>query len=284
MAELLKGVAVAKALTAELADRAAKLREQGTVPTLAIIRVGDRDDDLSYERGALKRCEKVGIAVRKTVLPADASQGDLMAAIEAVNADATVHGCLMFRPLPRDLDEAAASAALLPEKDVDCMTPSSLLSTLSGRSEGFAPCTAEAVLAVFDHYGVQLDGANVVVVGRSLVIGRPVAAMLVGRNATVTTCHTHTRDLAGICRAADVVVAAVGHARALGADAFRPGQTVIDVGINWDEAAGKLVGDVDFDAVEPIVDAITPVPGGVGSVTTAILAKHVIEAAERAAC
>ena len=119
---------------------------------------------------------------------------------------------------------------------------------------------------------------------RSLVIGRLVAAILVGRNATVTTCHTHTRDLAGICRAADVVVAAVGHARALGADAFRPGQTVIDVGINWDEAAGKLVGDVDFDAVEPIVDAITPVPGGVGSVTTAILAKHVIEAAERAAC
>ena len=284
MAELLKGVAVAKALTAELADRAAKLREQGTAPTLAIIRVGDRDDDLSYERGALKRCEKVGIAVRKTVLPADASQGDLMAAIEAVNADVTVHGCLMFLPLPRDLDEAAASAALLPEKDVDCMTPSSLLSTLTCRGEGFAPCTAEAVLAVVDHYGVQLDGANVVVVGRSLVIGRPVAAMLVGRNATVTTCHTHTRDLAGICRAADVVVAAVGHARALGADAFRPGQTVIDVGINWDEAAGKLVGDVDFDAAEPIVDAITPVPGGVGSVTTAILAKHVIEAAERAAC
>ena len=284
MAELLKGVAVAKALTAELTDRAATLPGQGTVPTLAIIRVGERDDDLSYERGALKRCEKVGIAVRKTVLPADASQTDLMAAIEAVNADAAIHGCLMFRPLPRDLDEAAASAALLPAKDVDCMTPASLLATLSGRGEGFAPCTAEAVLAVLDHYGVQLAGANVVVLGRSLVIGRPVAAMLVGRNATVTTCHTHTRDLAGICRAADVVVAAVGHARALGADAFRPGQTVIDVGINWDEAAGKLVGDVDFDAAEPVVDAITPVPGGVGSVTTAILAKHVIEAAERAVC
>ena len=284
MAELLKGVAVAKALTAELTDRAATLRERGTVPTLAIIRVGERDDDLSYERGALKRCEKVGITARKTVLPADASQADLIAAIEAVNADAAVHGCLMFRPLPRDLDEAAASAALLPAKDVDCMTPASLLATLSGRGEGFAPCTAEAVLAVLDHYGVQLDGANVVVVGRSLVIGRPVAAMLVGRNATVTTCHTHTRDLAGICRDADVVVAAVGHARALGADAFRPGQTVIDVGINWDETAGKLVGDVDFDAAEPIVDAITPVPGGVGSVTTAILARHVIEAAERAAC
>lgn len=281
MAELLKGVAVAKAMTAELAARAEALRGNGIVPTLAIIRVGERDDDLSYERGALKRCDKVGIDVRKIVLPANASQQELMAAIDQVNADPSIHGCLMFRPLPRGLDEAEASAALLPAKDVDCMTPASLLTALSGRGEGFAPCTAEAVLAVLDHYGVELDGANVTVVGRSLVIGRPVAAMLVSRNATVTTCHTHTRDLAGICRNADIVVAAVGHVRALSAEAFRPGQTVIDVGINWDEDAGKLVGDVDFDAVEPIVNAITPVPGGVGSVTTAILAKHVIEAAER---
>ena len=146
----------------------------------------------------------------------------------------------------------------------------------------FAPCTAEAVLALLDHYGVELDGAKVAVVGRSLVIGRPVAAMLTARNATVTTCHTHTRDLAAECRAADIVVAAVGRARTIGVDAVREGQTIIDVGINWDEAAGKLVGDVDFDAAEPVVDTITPVPGGVGAVTTAILAKHVIEAAERA--
>ena len=162
------------------------------------------------------------------------------------------------------------------------MTPASLLTTLSGRGEGFAPCTAEAVLALLDHYGVELDGAKVAVVGRSLVIGRPVAAMLTARNATVTTCHTHTRDLAAECCSADIVVAAVGRARTIGADAVREGQTIIDVGINWDEAAGKLVGDVDFDAAEPVVGSITPVPGGVGAVTTAILAKHVIEAAERA--
>ena len=143
-------------------------------------------------------------------------------------------------------------------------------------------CTAEAVLALLDHYGVELDGAKVAVVGRSLVIGRPVAAMFTALNATVTTCHTHTRDLAAECRAADIVVAAVGRARTIGVDAVREGQTIIDVGINWDEAAGKLVGDVDFDAAEPVVDTITPVPGGVGAVTTAILAKHVIEAAERA--
>ncbi len=162
------------------------------------------------------------------------------------------------------------------------MTPASLLTTLSGRGEGFAPCTAEAVLALLDHYGVELDGAKVAVVGRSLVIGRPVAAMLTARNATVTTCHTHTHDLAAECRAADIVVAAVGRARTIDVDAVREGQTIIDVGINWDEAAGKLVGDVDSDAAEPVVNAITPVPGGVGAVTTAILAKHVIEAAERA--
>ena len=282
MADLLKGAPVAKALTAELAERARVLREAGCVPTLAIIRAGEREDDLSYERGALKRCEKVGIEVRRILLPADATQEQLMSAIAEVNRDDGVHGCLMFRPLPAGFDEDAAAAALDPAKDVDSMTPASLLTTLSGRGEGFAPCTAEAVLAILDHYGVELDGAKVAVVGRSLVIGRPVAAMLTARNATVTTCHTHTRDLAAECRAADIVVAAVGRSRTIGADAVRAGQTVIDVGINWDEAAGKLVGDVDFEAAEHVVNAITPVPGGVGAVTTAILAKHVIEAAERA--
>lgn len=280
MAELLKGAPVAKKLTAELAERAESLRGVGVVPTLAIVRVGEREDDLSYERGALKRCEKVGIDARRIVLGADASQGDLMDAIGRINADRAIHGCLVFRPLPKRLDEQAVSQALDPAKDVDCMTPSSLLSTLAGAGAGYAPCTAEAVIQLLDHYGVELDGANVVVAGRSLVIGRPVAAMLTARNATVTMCHTHTRDLAAVCRRADIVVAAAGHARMLGADAFALGQTVVDVGINWDEQAGKLVGDVDFDAVEPVVNAITPVPGGVGSVTTAMLAKHVIEAAE----
>ena len=288
MAELLKGAPVARALTEELAARCAALHEQGIVPTLAIVRVGEREDDLSYERTAVKRAESLGIAVKvgieasRVLLPADVSQDELLAAIKDINANPTVHGCLLFRPLPAGLDEDAVAAALDPAKDVDSMTPASLLTTLSGRGEGFAPCTAEAVLALLDHYGVELDGAKVAVVGRSLVIGRPVAAMLTGRNATVTTCHTHTRDLAAECRAADIVVAAVGRARMIGADAVREGQTIIDVGINWDEAAGKLVGDVDFDAAEPIVGAITPVPGGVGAVTTAILAKHVIEATERA--
>ncbi len=282
MAVLLKGAPVAKAITAELIERAGKLESLGVVPTLAIVRVGEREDDLSYERGALKRCEKVGISCRRYLLPADVSQEELMGTVTEINEDSSIHGCLIFRPLPEHLEGDAVASALLPKKDVDSMTPASLLSTLSGLGAGYAPCTAEAVLAILDHYGIDLDGANVVVVGRSLVIGKPVASMLLARNATVTTCHTHTRDLAEVCRRADIVVAAAGHARTLGADAVCTGQTVIDVGINWDSQAEKLVGDVDFEAVEPLVDAVTPVPGGVGAVTTAILARHVICAAEEA--
>ncbi len=281
MAELLKGAPVARALTEELGARVAALLARGVTPGLAILRVGERPDDLSYERAALKRCEKVGIAVRRVALPADCAQAELERAIRDVNADPAVHGCLMFRPLPASLDERAACAALDVAKDVDGVTAGSLAGVFAGEPVGFPPCTAEAVLQLLRHHGVALDGADVVVVGRSLVIGRPVSMLLQAANATVTMCHTHTRDLAAKCAAADVVVVAAGHAGTFGARCARPGQVVVDVGINWDEDARRLVGDVDFDAVEPIVGAITPVPGGVGSVTTACLAKHVVEAAER---
>ena len=281
MAELLKGAPVAKALTEELVGRVEGLKAAGIIPTLAIVRVGERDDDLSYERGATKRCDAVGIVVKKFVLPADCTQEDLMAVIAEVNADAAVHGCLMFRPLPRTLDEAAACAALDPAKDVDCITEGSLFGVFANRPVGFPPCTAEACIQLLDHYGYELSGAEVTVVGRSLVIGKPVSMMLQARNATVTMCHTRTRDLAASCRKAEVLVVAAGHIGTVGADAVSAGQTVVDVGINWDEKAGKLCGDVAFDEVEPLVGAITPVPGGVGSVTTAVLAKHVVEAAER---
>ena len=281
MAEILKGAPVAKALTEQLSARSAALVEKGVTPKLAILRVGERADDLSYERGATKRAEKAGVAVERIVLPVDCSQDELMAAIARINDDATIHGCLMFRPLPKTLDEAAACAALDPAKDVDGITSGSLYGVFANRPVGFPPCTAEAVIALLDHYGYELRGAEVTVVGRSLVIGKPVSMMLQAKNATVTMCHTKTRDLAAHCKAADVVVAAAGHAKTVGADAVREGQVVIDVGINWDAEAEKLVGDVDFDAVESIVAAITPVPGGVGSVTTAILCKHVIDAAER---
>ena len=282
MAEQLLGLPVANALTEKLVGEVADLVGRGIVPTLAIVRVGERDDDLSYERGALKRCEKVGVAVRQFVLPADCSQEELMAVIDEVNSDASIHGCLMFRPLPKTLDEAAACAALDPAKDVDCITEGSLFGVFANRPVGFAPCTAEACIEVLDHYGYELTGARVTVVGRSLVIGKPVSMMLQARNATVTMCHTRTRDLAAECRDAEILVVAAGHIGTVGADAVAPGQVVIDVGINWDESAGKLCGDVLYDDVEPIVGAITPVPRGVGSVTTAVLAKHVVLAAERA--
>lgn len=281
MAELLRGAPVAASIQDGLVPRVRALRDSGVVPALAIVRVGTRSDDLSYERAAEKRCDAVGVEVQKHVLPEGCSQGDLERVLAGVSRDPLVHGCLLFRPLPSGLDEAAAAAALDPAKDVDAITEGSLLSTLTGRLGGFAPCTAEAVVALLDHYGVELDGSEVCVVGRSLVIGRPVAALLLSRNATVTVCHTHTRDLSVCCRRADVIVAAAGHAGTVGASCVREGQVVVDVGINWDERAGRLVGDVDFDAVEPIARAVTPVPGGVGSVTTSILARHVVEAAER---
>lgn len=283
MAKLLKGAPVAARLTEETAARAAGLGSRGIVPTLCLIRVGERADDLSYERGLLKRAASAGVDVRKVVLDVACSQDELMSAISAANEDPAVHGILMFRPLPATLDEAAACEAVAPEKDVDCLTSVSLARVFAGSGEGYAPCTADAVMHLLADAGVSLEGARVAVVGRSLVIGRPVAMMLQAANATVTMCHSKTRDLAECCREADVLVVACGRARMVGADCVRAGQVVVDVGINWDEGAGRLVGDVDFDAVEPLVDAITPVPGGVGSLTTAVLMKHVVQAAERAA-
>ena len=281
MAELWKGAPVAAALTERLIPRAQALAEKGVTPTLAIVRVGERPEDLSYERGALKRCEKVGIAVRQFLLTSEATQTDLMEVIEEINRDDSIHGCLMFRPLPKHMDEAAACAALSPAKDMDGITAGSLAAVFSGSGAGYPPCTAQACLEIMDHYGYELKGKRAVVVGRSLVIGKPVSMLLLGRHATVTICHTRTADLAAECRRAEVLVAAAGKAGAVSAQCLAPGQVVLDVGINVDEN-GNLVGDVDFAAAESTVDAITPVPGGVGAVTTSVLARHVIEAAEKA--
>lgn len=282
MAELLKGLPVANALTEALAVRVEKLKEKGVTPTLAILRVGERPDDISYETGAMKRCAKVGIAVRQFLLREDCTKEELLDAIRRINADASIHGCLMFRPLPdRDLEEAACGL-LAPEKDVDGMTAGSLATVFAGKGAGYPPCTAEGCIALLDHYGIDLQGKRVAVIGRSLVIGKPVSMMLQSRNATVTMCHTKTADLAEVCRGAEILVIAAGKAGVVDESFTSPGQIVVDVGIHVN-AQGKLCGDVDFAAVEPVAAAITPVPGGVGSVTTAILAKHVVEAAEKTA-
>ena len=281
MAEHWKGAPVAQALTERLAARADQLKVQGIVPTLAIVRVGERPEDLSYERGALKRCEKVGIRVRQFALPKESSHGDLLAVIRQINADREIHGCLLFRPLPPQMDEEAICAALDPAKDVDGITAGSLASVFAGSGAGYPPCTAQACMEILNYYGCDLTGKRAVVVGRSLVVGKPLAMLLLGQNSTVTLCHTRTADLAAECRRAEVLIAAAGRASMIGRDHLSPGQLVLDVGINVDEE-GNLVGDVDFAAADAIVGAVTPVPGGVGAVTTSVLAAHVLQTAEQA--
>lgn len=282
MATIFKGAEVNSALNARIAADVEALKAREVEPKLGIIRVGERPDDLSYERTAEKRAEKLGVAVEKIVLPEDVSQAELLGVIKGVNENPLIHGVLLFRPLPKHLDEDAVCNALAPEKDIDGITDLSCAGVFAGKELGFAPCTPSACMEILEHYGVELRGKKAVVIGRSLVVGKPAAMMLLKRNATVTVCHTRTADLPAVCREADVLIAAAGKARMVTADFVRPGQIVIDVGINWDEQEQKLVGDVDFDAVEPIVAAITPVPGGVGTVTTSMLIGHVVEAAKKA--
>ena len=224
MARLLRGAPVAQALTLSLKPRVEALRDRGVVATLAVVRVGEGASDLSYERAARRRMDAVGIATKGIALPADCSQAELTDAIDRVNGDAGIHGCLMLRPLPRTLDERAACAALDVAKDVDGVTAGSLYGVFTNGRVGFSPCTAEAVMKLLDYYGVELAGAKVTVVGRSLVIGRPVSMLLLAADATPTLCHTRTRELAVACRDADVVVVAAGHARVVGAAAVRAGQ------------------------------------------------------------
>ena len=282
MAELLKGAPVTAALNGETTARASALRARGVAPTLAILRVGARDDDVAYENGAVKRCGAVGVDVRRVTLPADVPADDFYRTLDGLNRDDAVHGILMLRPLPAHIDGERARQMLAVGKDVDGCTDGSLAGVFTRARVGFPPCTAEAVVAVLKHYGVGIAGSRAAVIGRSLVVGRPAAMLLLRDNATVTICHTGTRDLPAVVREADIVVAASGKMESLGADCFRPGQTVVDVGISWNGEKGKLCGDVRFDEAEPIVAAITPVPGGVGTVTSALLAAHAVEAAERA--
>lgn len=281
MADILKGKPVADAINERTAAAVNELKEKGVVPTLCIVRVGERPDDLSYENGAMKRAAAVGVEVVRRIFPADVSEEELVSAIDGINADPAIHGVLLFRPLPRHINEARVCNALAPEKDMDGITDMSMAGVYAQKKRGFPPCTAQAVIELIDHYGIDLTGANVTVIGRSLVIGKPVSMMLIKKNATVTICHTRTRGTADIARNADIIVAAAGSKRMVDTEFVREGQIVIDVGINWDKEQGRIVGDVDLDAVSPIVSAVTPVPGGVGGVTTSVLMSHVAEAARR---
>ena len=279
MAKVLEGKTVAAAMAGQLRLRAQALARRGVEPRLAILRVGENGSDLAYERAAAKRCAALGIGVETLTLPGDADTEAVLADIDRINADERIHGCLPLRPLPEAIDDGRVRQRLSTRKDVDGIGPASLARLFTGSGEGFSPCTAQACLELLDYYGVSLRGKHAVIIGRSLVVSRPLALLLVERDATVTICHTKTVDLPALCRTADILVSAAGKAGLVDASYLRPGQVVVDVGVNV-SPEGKLCGDVRFEQAEKVVEAITPVPGGVGSVTTLVLCKHVIQTAE----
>ncbi len=280
MATIWKGSDVSAAIDARAKEAADKLKRRGVQPTLAIVRVGESGDDVAYERGAVKRAESVDVRVVKYVLSQQVAERDLIRRVRGLSRSRGVHGILLLRPLPDGIDDARVFSAIAPEKDVDGVTAGSLAGVFAQTGLGFPPCTAEACMEILDYYGVDPAGKRAVVVGRSLVVGRPLSMLLLGRNATVTLCHTKTADLAAVTRGADILIAAAGKPGLICGEHVSPGQVVLDVGINF-TADGKLAGDVRFDEVMPVVAAVTPVPGGVGTVTTSVLIWHVVTAAMR---
>ena len=274
--EILKGLPVANAINEKLMEQVKSI--EGPLPHLAIIRVCERPDDCSYERGAVKKMDKVGVRCTTYTFDADIDNETFQAEFDKINENPDIDGILMLRPLPKQLDEKQIENKIDPRKDLDGISPLNLAKVYAGDESGYAPCTAEAVIEMLDYAGIDIKGKRVTVVGRSLVIGKPVSMLLMKRNATVTVCHTKTVDMAGTCKNAEILVAAAGSARMIKKEYVADGAVVIDVGINVDDE-GNLCGDVDFDAISDIAAAATPVPGGVGSVTTSVLAKHLVKAA-----
>ncbi len=275
MSVIMKGTDVAKSMKEELARQAKSLKERGIIPCLSVIRVGARPDDLAYERGARKRMETTGIECRVTELPENVSQEAFEQTFSRINEDMSVHGILLLRPLPKTLDEEPVRAMIDPLKDVDGMSPVNIAKVFSGDDTGFAPCTAEAVMEMLRYYGIDPQGRKTTVLGRSMVVGRPLSMLLMKKNATVTVCHTRTDNLALECRNGQILAAAAGKAGLVTGDLVCEGAVVVDVGINVD-SEGNLCGDVDFESVKRKASYISPVPGGVGSVTSSVLAKHVL--------
>lgn len=281
MAAILKGAPVIEAMKQRMITDAAELSQKGVIPTLCILRVGERQEDLSYEKNAMKKAAQAGVRVVNEVLPDTVTQEEFDRTLTRLNEDGSIHGILMFRPLPETLDNEKARRMLSPEKDVDGCTDGSLAGVFTNTETGFPPCSAEAAMEMLKFYKIPVSGKKAAVIGRSLVIGRPVGMMLMHENATVVNCHTKTPDTADICRKADILICALGKLHSVGTEYTNPGQVIIDVGINRDEEKGGISGDCDFEKVEPQVKAISPVPGGVGGVTSMVLISHVIEAAKR---
>ena len=282
MAKLLSGKPVAEAMCREIRAQCEQLRAHGIQPALGIVRVGERDEDTAYERGATRRAESLDIQVCRFLLPEDASEQDLIGTLRHVNEDPSIHGCLLFRPLPPHLDTEAVAGVLRPEKDIDAITTASMGGLLTKDGVGFAPCTATACLELLHYYEIPLKGKKIAMIGKSATVGLPTALLLMQEDATVSVCHifTDAEDTRRFCLDADIIISAAGCLNLIRASYVRPGQVVVDVGVNIGPD-GVMHGDVAFHEVEPIVSAITPVPGGVGAVTSTVLARHVVQAASR---
>lgn len=277
MGILIKGKPVADKIKEKLKKEVAELKEKGITPKLAIIRVGDDPGDMAYERGAIKTMVSVNIETDVRVLSKDISQDEFIKELKSINDDKSVHGILILRPLPDQLDENVIKNVIAPEKDVDCFSPVNVAKVFEGDETGFPPCTPSAVMEILKHYEIPLKGKNAVVIGRSMIVGKPAAMLLLKEHATVTICHSRTKDLPKVASGAELLVVGIGRAKMIDSSYIREGAVVIDVGINVDED-GELCGDVDTDDCVDKASMITPVPGGVGSVTTSVLAKHVVKA------
>lgn len=277
MANVLDGRCVAREIKKKIKEDSSVLRGRGIIPTLGIVRVGKRPDDLAYEKGIIKSCKAVDIESRVFETEEDISMEEFVKLLKNINEDNSIHGILIFRPLPKHIDEDIIKQIISPDKDIDCMNPINLEKVFEGDLNGFVPCTPKAVIEILKYYNIPLLGANVSIINRSMVVGRPLSMMLLGEGSTVTICHSKTKNLHEITSKADVVVAAVGRAKMFDLKYFSTKNVVIDVGIN-DAGNGKICGDVNYEEVSENVKAITPVPGGVGSVTTSILLSHVIKA------
>ena len=278
--QILEGKRVAAKVLAEVkAGVAALAARTGVHPTLAVVLVGEDPASQIYVRNKKRAADEVGITSRDFLFPGGCSQAELVETIRKINADPSIHGILLQLPLPKGLDENAAVNAIAPAKDVDGLHPVSLGNLLAGKPS-MVPCTPGGCIEILDHYGIAIEGAEAVVVGRSRLVGKPLAQLLLARNATVTMCHTRTRDLAGHCRQAEILCVAAGRPRFITGDMVKEGAVVIDVGVNRLDT-GKLAGDVDFDAASKRARAITPVPGGVGLMTIAMLMKNTLLATTR---
>jgi len=277
-AKLLTGKEVAQKMDQDIQKDVQEIKARGINPTLKIMIAGDAADSLAYANSAKKMAEKNGIACDIEQLPGAISQDDFVTALKKRNADKSIHGIIVMRPLPKQISENVVKYILAPEKDVDCFNPVNAGKIMSGDMTGYPPATPQAVMEILRFYQIPMSGKEAVVVGRSMVVGKPLSMLLLGENATVTVCHSKTKDLPGVCRRADILVAAIGKAKMITTDYIKPGASVMDVGINVE--GDKLFGDVDTEPAKDVAAAITPVPGGVGTVTTRVLLKHVVKAAK----